>query len=178
MVVTSHTFGAANARFAKHAVVGQLMKFDAASKTAVVKLAAGTVEVFKVTENTLVQGVKDGVNLAALAGNEGGYFVVRYTEEGANKTAESFRYIGAEFPKVTDGTITGIDKAGHAITIKTADGAEETYHLSDKCVIDTGMDIAEGAEAVSQALRNGEIITIHYTTEGGKKIAHLVKEVF
>jgi hypothetical protein len=178
LVVTTHALGVAKGRFAEHAVVGQLQKFDAATKTAVVKLADGTVEVFKVTEKTLVQGVTGGARTAALAGSEGGHFVVHYTEEGTDKTAESFRYIGAEFPKVADGTVIGIDKTGHTIAIKTADGVEDIYHLSDKCVMDTGRGIAEGSDAVGQTVKSGGIVTIHYTTEGGKKIAHLVKEVF
>jgi hypothetical protein len=184
LVITSQSLGATtippetSARIAKNAVVGELKKFDAATKTAVVKLADGTEEVFKLTEKTTVHGVESGAKMAALAGKEGGQFVVHYTVKGAEKTADSFKYLGAEAPRIAKGTVSGVDKAGHTIAVKTSDGAVETYHLSEKCVLDTGKGVAEGSEAVGKTVKNGADVTVHYTTEGGQKVAHLVKQVF
>jgi hypothetical protein len=184
LVITWRPLGATTStpeklvRIAKHAVIGELKKFDAASKTAVVKLADGTEEVFKLTERTAVHGVKSGAKMAALAGNEGGHFVVHYTVEGAEKTADSFRYLGSEVPRVAKGTVTAVDKAGHTIAVKTADGAVETFHLSEQCVIDVGKGIAEGSEAVGHAIKDGGSVTVHYTTAGGRKVAHFVKQAF
>jgi hypothetical protein len=184
LVITSQSLGATtippetSVRIAKNAVTGELKKFDAASKTAVVKLADGTEEVFKVTEKTAVHGVEGGAKMAALAGKEGGHFVVHYTVKGSEKVADSFKYIGDEVPRVAEGTIAGVDKAGHTIAVKTADGTVETYHLSKDCVLDTGKGIAEGSEAVGKTVKDGGSATVHYTTEGGKKVAHLVKQAF
>jgi hypothetical protein len=163
---------------ATQAVVGELKKFDAASKTAVVKLADGTEEVFKVTERTTVHGVESGAKMAALAGKEGEHFVIHYTVEGAEKTASSFRYVGTEVPKVAKGTITGVDKAGHTIAVKTADGAVETYHLSEHCAVDAGKGVAEGADTVGKTVKEGGSVTVHYTVEGSRKVAHLIKQAF
>jgi Cu/Ag efflux protein CusF len=184
LVIASQSLGAPtiptvkSARIAQNAVAGELKKFDAATKTAVIKLADGTEEVFKLTEKTAVHGVESGAKMAALAGKEGGQFIVHYTVEGAEKTAESFKYMGAEAPRIAKGTVSGVDKAGHTIAVKTADGAVETYHLSEKCVLDTGKGIAEGSAAVGNTVKDGAGITVHYTTEGGKKVAHLVKQAF
>jgi hypothetical protein len=180
LVITSYatTSPPKVARIAGSTVTGELKKFDAATKTAVVKLADGTEEVFKLTERTTVQGVKGGAKMAALAGREGSHFVVHYTEEGAVKTADSLKYIGKEAPRVVKGTITGVDKAGHTIAVKTADGAEETYHLSKECVIDTGKGVAEGSDAVGRTVKEGGSVTVHYTAEGTKKVAHLIKQAF
>jgi hypothetical protein len=184
LAIASQSLGATtippvkSARIAQNAVVGELKKFDAATKTAVIKLADGTEEVFKLTEKTAVHGVESGAKMAALAGKEGGQFIVHYTVEGAEKTAESFKYMGAEAPRIAKGTVSGVDKAGHTIAVKTADGAVETYHLSEKCVLDTGKGIAEGSAAVGNTVKDGASITVHYTTEGGKKVAHLVKQAF
>jgi Cu/Ag efflux protein CusF len=184
LVIASQSLGAPtiptvkSARIAQNAVAGELKKFDAATKTAVIKLADGTEEVFKLTEKTAVHGVESGAKMAALAGKEGGQFIVHYTVEGAEKTAESFKYMGAEAPRIAKGTVSGVDKAGHTIAVKTADGAVETYHLSEKCVLDTGKGIAEGSAAVGNTVKDGASITVHYTTEGGKKVAHLVKQAF
>jgi hypothetical protein len=181
LVITSHVTASSRddaARIAKQAVIGELKKFDAASKTAVVKLADGTEEVFKLTERTIVHGVEGGAKMAALAGKEGGHFVVHYTAEGAEKTADSFRYLGEKVPQVAKGTIAGVDKAGRTIAVKTADGAVETFHLSERSVLDMGKGIGEGAEAVGQGVKAGENVTVHYTTEGGRRVAHLVKQAF
>jgi hypothetical protein len=181
LVITSHaTAGSMEraVRIAKNAVIGELKKFDAASKTAVVKLADGTEEVFKLTERTTIHGVESGAKMAALAGKEGGHFVVHYTVEGAEKTADSFRYLGAEIPQVAKGTVTGVDKAGRTIAVKTAAGAVESFHLSEQCVLDMGKGVAEGSEAVGRAVKDGGNVTVHYTVEGSKKVAHLVKQAF
>ena len=43
----------------------------------------------------------------------------------------------------------------------TAEGAEETYRLTDRAVHETGKGLKEGTKT-----------TIYYTEEGGKKIGH------
>jgi hypothetical protein len=184
LVFTSQPLGATTGpaemavRSATQAVVGELKKFDAASKTAVVKLADGTEEVFKLTERTTVHGVESGAKMAALAGKEGGHFVIHYTAEGAEKTASSFRFLGAEAPKVAKGTIAGVDKAGRTIAVKTADGAVETFHVSEHCAVEAGKGAAEGADVVGQTVKEGGSVTVHYTVEGSRKVAHLVKQAF
>jgi hypothetical protein len=181
LVITSHATASSPERAtssATQAIVGELKKFDAASKKAVVKFADGTEDVFKLTEKTAVHGVESGAKMAALAGKEGGHFVVHYTVEGGEKVASSFRYLGAEGAKVAKGTVTGVDKAGRTIAVKTADGADETFQLSEQCVLDLGKGIAEGSEAVGRSVKDGGNVTVHYTVEGSKKVAHLVKQAF
>jgi len=52
--------------------------------------------------------------------------------------------------------------------VKTAGGAEETYRLTDKAAKNAGKDVAEGAEKSAK-------VTVYYTEEAGKKIAHFFK---
>ncbi len=182
-IIAAHPSGATSGplnvnHFAKNVVVGELKKFDAASKTAVVKLSDGTEEVFKVSEKTTVQGVEGGAKMAALAGKEGSQFVIHYTEKGTEKTADSFKYLGSEAPKVASGTITKVDKAGHTVAVKTADGSEEVYHLSKDTVVDTGKGVAAGSEAAGKAVKEGGNVTVHYTEDAGKKVAHVIKVAF
>lgn len=49
--------------------------------------------------------------------------------------------------------------------MKTADGAEETFRLSDRAAKDAGKDIATGAEKTAK-------VTVYYTDEAGHKVAH------
>jgi hypothetical protein len=53
--------------------------------------------------------------------------------------------------------------------VKTADGAEETYHIADRAVRDTAKGVGEGTEKAAK-------MTVYYTEEGGKKVAHFFKK--
>ena len=68
---------------------------------------------------------------------------------------------------MSEGTVTKVDKAAHTVTVKTKEGAEETYDLSKDAVIDSGKGIVKET-------KEGEKVTVHYTEEGGKKIAHFL----
>ena len=70
---------------------------------------------------------------------------------------------------VVEGTVSKVDGATKTIVIKTADGAEETYRLTDHAAKDAGKDIAHGAE-------KSERVTVYYTEEAGHKIAHFFKK--
>jgi hypothetical protein len=48
--------------------------------------------------------------------------------------------------------------------VKTGDGAEETYHLT-----------ADAAKESGKGLDKAGKVTVYYTEEGGKKIAHFFK---
>jgi hypothetical protein len=62
-----------------------------------------------------------------------------------------------------------IDRGAKTLTVKTADGAEETYHIADHAVRDTAKGIGEGTEKTAK-------VTVYYTEEGGKKVAHFFKK--
>jgi lipopolysaccharide export system protein LptA len=153
----------------EHAVTGVMTRVDSTAKTVAVKTADGTEEVFKFTGKTVVRGA-DGAKAGAvdtyLAGKEGTHVVVRYTDKGAEKTATGIDDVGKDGVKVTRGTISGIDKAGHKITVATEDGSKETYHLGKDAAVDTGHGVAKG-----------EKVTVHYTVAAGKKVAHLIKGI-
>ena len=58
-----------------------------------------------------------------------------------------------------------VDHAAKTVSVKTAEGTEETYHLTDRAVHETG-----------KGLKSGAHVTIYYTEDAGKKIAHYFKE--
>ena len=160
-----------------HAVAGAITKVDKASKTFVIKAADGTEHVFKYSDKTTVRAAKDtdkdakkGMLDAYMEGKEGTNVVVHYTEKGADKTAVAVEDLGKDGVKVSEGTITKVDKAAHTVTVKTKDGAEETYQLSKDAVVDTG-------KGVVKETKEGEKVTVHYTEESGKKIAHFLRSL-
>jgi arginine repressor len=165
----------------EHAMAGTVTKVDSKAKTIVVKTADGAEEVFKFTGHTAMHAAKGSGELAEkgavdtyLAGKEGTHVVVRYSGEGAEKTATAVDDFGKDAFKVSKGTVTKADKAGHTVTVKTEDGAEETYRVAKDASIETGRGVVKGSE---HAAEKGEKVTVHYTEEAGHKVAHFIKHM-
>jgi cytoskeletal protein RodZ len=154
----------------EHAVTGTVESVDSAAKTVSIKTADGTVKVVKVTEKTTVEGMKAGANYTALGAEKGAHVVVKYTGDGADATSTGIKYIGKSSVKVSEGTVTKIDDAAKTVTVKTASGAEEVYHVTEKGTVDTGKGIAKETT-------KGAKVSVYYTEEGGKKVAHLFKHL-
>jgi hypothetical protein len=164
-----------------HAVSGVVTKLDSAAKTITVKTADGTEHVFKYTEATTVHAAEKGASAAKagaidsyMKGKEGSQAVVHYTGEGADETAVHVEDFGKRSLQVGEGTVTDVDKGARTITIKAKDGTEHTYHVAKDATIDTEHGITKGSEL---AVKKGENVTVHYTDEAGKKIAHFFKSI-
>ncbi len=157
-----------------HAIIGEIRKVDREAGKIVVKTADGTEETFKFTGKTTVRGLKEGGKVAALTGREGSYVVVHYVGEGTEKTAVGIEHIGKDAPKVIEGVVVGAGKAAHTVVVKTPAGAEETLHLTKRCMVDTGKGVVKGTEYTA---KEGEHVTVHYTEAGGRKVAHLLKHI-
>jgi len=149
------------------AVTGTVKTVDKATKTAVVKTADGTEHTFHFVGRTVSHGAKataDGSKDAFLAMKEGDEVVVHYTVKGTVKTAQEVDHVGKDGLKVTEVAVKSVDHAAKTVTVKTAEGAEETYHLTGNAVVETGKGLYKAGK-----------VTIYYTEEGGKKIAHFFK---
>ena len=153
------------------AVEGVVKKTDAATRTAVVKTADGTEHTFHFVKKTTVHGADDTVagSKDAFHGlKEGSEVVVHYTTKGTEKTASEVDKVGKDGLKSTEGTITHVDHAAKTVAVKTANGTEETYHMTAQAAKETGHDIAKGTEKAAK-------VTVYYTVEAGQKVAHFFK---
>jgi len=153
------------------AVHGMIQKTDSVAKTFVVKTADGGEHTFHVVGHTAVHGaekVAAGTKDAFHGLKEGSEVVVHFTAKGGGETAQEIDRIGVGGLKVTEGSVSHIDRGARTLTVKTADGAEETYHMADHAVKDAGKDIAAGAE------KSGKV-TVYYTEQAGHKVAHFFK---
>lgn len=149
------------------AVEGTVKKVDAGTKTVVIASADGTEHTVHFVKKTSVHGwdaadasAKDGMHGV----KEGSHVVVHYTTRGTEKTAQEVDRIGDGGLKVAEGTVSRIDRGGKVLAVKTADGAETTYKISDHAAVDT-------AKSVDKASK----VTVYYSEEGGKKIVHFFK---
>jgi ABC-type Fe3+-hydroxamate transport system substrate-binding protein len=153
------------------AVEGTVKKVDAGAKTVVVATAEGTEHTVHFVKKTAVHGwdateagAKDGMHGV----KEGSHVVVHYTAKGTEKTAQEMDRIGEGGLKTTEGTVSKIDRGAKTIAVKTADGVEATYNVTEHAVVDAGKDTGKAVVKASK-------VTVYYTEEGGKKVAHFFK---
>ncbi len=156
----------------RHGVlVGVIERLDAKTKTAVVKLGDGTEHTLHFVKRTTVhgmQGAAAGATDAFHGLKEGSEVAVHYSAKGATETAEEVDHIGKDGLKTTEATVTHIDRGAKTLAVKTSDGTEETYRLTDSAAKDAGKDIAAGSEKSAK-------VTVYYTEEAGHKVAHFFK---
>src|SRR6516225_4385571 len=138
-------------------VHGTVKKVDKASKTVVVKTADGTEHAIKVTDQATVHGTKEGFDGL----KEGSEVVARSTAKGTEETADELGKVGKDGMKVSKGTVTKIDKDTKTVVVKSADGTEKTFDYTGHAAEDVGKGTEKGAK-----------VTVYYTEEAGKKIAH------
>jgi len=155
-------------------ITGTIEKVDSGAKTVAVKTADGTVETVKFTDRTTVHGLKDAAKGADLAGNEGGHVIVHAVGEGADKTAHSVEWVGDKSVHATEGTVEEVGKGSKTVAVKSADGTKETFKVADHAVVDTGKGVARYS---TRGAKKGEHVTVYYTEEAGKKIAHVFKHL-
>jgi|SRR5580704_1777405 hypothetical protein len=155
------------------AVHGTITKTDAATKTIVVKTKDGTEHTIHFVGKTTVKGG----DMTADAGKdtfhglkEGSEVVVHYTAKGTDKTAVEVDHVGKDGMKAVEGTVTKVGEGGKTISVKTADG---TVHVFDV----TGHDTKVAAVDTGKAADKTGKVTVYYTEEGGKKVAHFFEKL-
>jgi hypothetical protein len=149
------------------AVAGTVKAVDKGTKTVVVKAADGTEHTFHFVGRTVAHGAEAtaGASKDAFLGmKEGDEVVVHYTEKGAVKTAHEVDHVGKGGLKMTEVAVTSVDHGAKTVTVKTAEGGKETYHLTGNAVRETGKGLDKAGK-----------VTIYYSEEGGKKVAHFFK---
>jgi hypothetical protein len=164
----------ARAQDVTHVISGTIEKVDAGAKTIAVKTADGTVETVKFAGKTTVQGLKGAAGGADLVGKEGGHIIIHATGEGAQKTAHSVMWVGDKTVHTTEGTVEDVGKGTKTVAVKTADGTKEAFEVSGHATVDTGKAVGRYS---ALGAKNGEHVTVYYTEEAGKKIAHVFKHL-
>jgi hypothetical protein len=174
MVVLCCVAASQGTETSSNVITGTIEKVDSGAKTIAVKTADGTVETVKFTEKTTVHGLKDAGKGADLAGKEGGHVIVHTAGEGADKTAHSVEWVGDKTVHTAEGTVEDVGKGSKTVAVKTADGTKETFVVADHATVDTGKDVARYS---ARGAKKGEHVTVYYTEEAGKKIAHVFKHL-
>jgi hypothetical protein len=145
-------------------VHGTVTKVDHGTNTVVVKTADGTEHTIKVTGQTTYKGSKEGFDGL----KEGSEVVVHETGKGTEETGLEIGKIGKDGVKVSEGTIEKVDHGTKTVVVKSADGTEKTFVYTGEAGKDIGKAAGTGTE-------KGAKVTVYYTEETGKKIAHFFR---
>jgi hypothetical protein len=154
------------------AVHGTIKKVDASTRTIVLRTADGTEHTLHFLDKTAIHGV----NASEEAARDSWHglktdteVVAHYTTRGTEDTALEIDKVGKSGLKTTDGSVKNMDRDGKKLVVKASDGAESTFWLTDNAARDAGRDIAKGTEKDCK-------ITVYYSEEAGKKIAHFFEK--
>jgi hypothetical protein len=168
LLLTSAAYAAQDVVSAVH---GTIKKIDSATKTIVIKTADGTEHSVHFIDKTAVHGADASMDAKdSWHGlKEGTEVVAHYTTKGPEDTAMEIDKVGKDGLKTTDGTIKDIDRGGKKLVVKSSDGVESTFWMTDHAAKDGGKDIGEGME-------KGAKVTVYYTEDAGKKVAHFFEK--
>jgi hypothetical protein len=150
------------------AVVATVKSVDKGTKVVVVKTADGTEHTFHFIGKTVAHGAEataKGSKDAFEGMKEGDDVVVHYTVKGTEKTAVEVDHIGKDGLRAGDVVVKSVDHAAKTVTVKTAEGAEETYKMSDRAVKESGKGLEKAGK-----------VTVYYTDDAGKKVVHFFKQ--
>ena len=109
---------------------------------------------FEFFDHTGFDGLKEGTEV-----------VVHKTGKGAEETGLEIGKISKDGVKVTEGTIVKVDHGTKTVVVKSGDGTEKAFDYTGTAGKDMG-------EAVGAGTEKGAKVTVYYTEESGKKIAH------
>jgi len=153
------------------AVHGTIEKIDSGTKTVVIKTDDGTRHSLHVLDKTAVHGA-DATEAASKDSfhglKEGGEVVAHYAKRGTADTAIEIDRVGKDGLKTTYGAVKEIDRGGKRLVVATGDGTENTFRLTEHASKDAGEGVAKGAV-------KGSKVTVFYSEDAGKKIAHFFK---
>ena len=152
---------------------GTVTKVDAASKTMVVKTKDGTEHTIHFVDTTTVRGGEaagTGAKDTFQGVKEGSEVVAHYTAKGTENTAVEVDKVGKGGYKVVEGTVTKVGEGGKTITVKAADGTEQTFETAGHGTKVAAVGTAKGTE-------KGAKVTVYYTESAGKKIVHFFEKL-
>ena len=155
------------------AVHGTITKLETETRTVVVRTADGTEHSMRFLDKTAVHGAHavGGAAKESFHGlKEGAEVIAHYSEKGGRTTALEIDQVGNEGLKGTEGTISKLDRAGKTIAVKTADGTEHTFELTERAAKDGGKDIDEDTE-------KGTRVVVYSTEKAGKDVAHFFEKM-
>jgi hypothetical protein len=67
------------------------------------------------------------------------------------------------------GTVKTVDRGAKTVAIKTADGADYTFHVAAKATVHGATAVGKGSADAFASLKEGDEVVVHYTARGVEK---------
>jgi hypothetical protein len=147
------------------ALEGAVDQTYAEGSAILVKTADGLKHLFHFTSRTVVHDAT-GADEAFNGLTKGTRVVVHYAVDGTEKTAVEVDRIGDDGLRELHGVVIRVDRDARRLSVRLADGSEETLELSDRAAQDTGKDVTGAVNVI-----------VYYTDRDGHKVAHYFREV-
>ena len=153
--------------------VGTVEKVDEHAKTITIKSGDGTELTLQIEARTKLHGVHGNSRntIDKIRGLKPGTEVAaHYTAAGTAENAVEIDNIGPDGLKSIEATITHIDRGEKTLTVQTADGSNETFHMSDSTA-------RYAAEQFDQGTANPLKVILYYSGhKEGHPVAHYFKK--
>ena len=99
----------------------------------------------------------------------GSRVVVHYAMNDGEKTAVEVDHIAADGLHEMKGVVTRVDRGAKQLSIRLADGSDETLQLSDRAAKDVGKDIDRAVDEST--------VVVYYSEEAVGKVAHYFRRI-
>ena len=76
-----------------------------------------------------------------------------------------------------EGTVKKVDSGAKTVVVKTADGAEHTFHFLGRTIVHGTEATAKGSKDAFHGLKEGSEVAVHYTAKGGRATADEVDQI-
>ena len=134
-----------------------------------VKTVDGTRRVFHLAKDVVVHGSRDTSAESLKNLRAGTTVVVHYANAGGDAAIHEIDIVSDDGLKTTEGTVVGINRRKHEITLQLDNATTEVLQLSDRAARDVGHDIDSAAGSAR--------IVLYYTDDTGAKVAHFFRRV-
>jgi hypothetical protein len=94
---------------------------------------------------------------------EGNSVTVRYARQGAAEPSGEVDRTGTDMLKTTEGVVTEVDRKRRTITIKFANGSNDTLRLADHRTVNAGRESSRGADEAAT-------VVVYYVDPAGRRI--------
>jgi hypothetical protein len=142
------TLGVFAADDVSNAIHGTITKLDSTAKTMVIKTKDGTEHTVHFADKTVVWGADK-------------------TAAGAK---DAFKGLSEGSEVIVHYSEKGGQDTATVVVVKAADGTEHTFDVA-------GRDTADAAKGIGKAADKTGKVTVYYSEEGGKKVAHFFEKL-
>jgi hypothetical protein len=150
------------------AVRGTITAIDSATKSVTIKAADGRERTFHFVEAPVVH-VADASGKLVMGTmrdlKKGTEVAMQYAQRGNEDVLLEIDKLGRDGLKVTEGTVKAVDTAAKKLVVDIGRGAEDTFMMTEHAA-------KRAATDVGHAIRTGTKVTVYYTEDAGRKVAH------